>query len=98
MQPPLSKFVALAGAALLGLASVAVAHGHDEDMDMNMGEPSMAKPTISSGANVTVPETYLRYGEHSGLVMAHIFLMTIAWVFVLPIGRQFLNFLKYKVC
>lgn len=98
MQPPSPKFVTLAGAVLLGLASVAVAHGHDEHMDMNMGEPPIARPVITSAANVTVPETYFRYGEHSGLMMVHIFLMTIAWVFVLPIGRQLPKALKYKIC
>ncbi len=87
MQSPSPKFVTLAGAVLLGLASVAVAHGHDENMNMDMGEPSIARPIISQAANVTAPESYFRYGEHSGLMMAHIFLMTIAWVFVLPIGR-----------
>jgi len=86
MQPPSPKFVTLAGVVLLGLASVAVAHGHDEDMSMDMGEPSIARPTLISAANVTVPDSYFRYSEHSGLMMAHIFLMTIAWVFALPIG------------
>jgi hypothetical protein len=91
MRPPSPKFVTFTSAVLLGLASVAVAHGHDEDMNMNMGEPSIARPTITSGANVTLPETYFRYGEHSGFLAAHIFLMTIAWVFVLPIGIQLLT-------
>ncbi|KAE9369615.1 integral membrane protein-like protein [Stipitochalara longipes BDJ] len=86
MQPPLPRFVTFSGAALLGLASVAVAHGHDEDMGMNMGAPSMAQPTTASGANVTVAETYFRHSEHTGLLAAHIFLMTVAWIFILPIG------------
>jgi len=94
MQPPSPKFVALPAAVLLGLASVAVAHGHDEDMGMNMGEPSIARPTINPGANVTVPETYFRHGEHSGLLTAHIFLMSIAWIFILPIGIQLPKALK----
>jgi hypothetical protein len=89
-----TKYVTFAVAALLGLASVAVAHGHDEDMDMKMGEPSMARPTITFGANATVPQTYFRYGEHSGLMMAHIFFMTIAWIFVLPIGIQLIKTLN----
>lgn len=53
---------------------------------MNMGESSITRPTITSGANVTLPETYFRYGEHSGLLAAHIFLMVVAWVFILPIS------------
>jgi len=86
MRSPSPKFVTFTSAILLGLTSVAVAHGHDEDMNMNMGESSITHPTMTSGANVTLPETYFRYGEHSGLLAAHIFLMTIAWVFILPIG------------
>lgn len=95
MRSPTTKYVTFAIAALLGLASVAVAHGHDEDMNMDMGEPSMARPTITSGVNATVPQTYFRYSEHSGLMMAHIFFMTIAWVFILPIGMQLIKPLKY---
>jgi Domain of unknown function (DUF2427) len=94
MQPPSVRFVTFAGAALLGLASVAVAHSHDEDMNMDMGDPATSRPTITAAANVAAPSTYFRYGEHSGLMMAHIFLMTIAWVFVLPIGRQLPKTLK----
>ena len=98
MRLPLTKYVTFAVAALLGLASLAIAHGHDEDSNMNMVEPSMARPTITSGANATVPQTYFRYSEHSGLMMAHIFFMTIAWVFVLPIGIQPIKLLKYRIC
>jgi hypothetical protein len=98
MRLPLTKYVTFAVAALLGLASLAIAHGHDEDSNMNMVEPSMARPTITSGANATVPQTYFRHGEHSGLMMAHIFFMSIAWIFVLPIGKQLLKTLNTKVC
>ncbi len=98
MRPPSTKYVTFAVAALLGLASVAVAHGHDEDMNMNMGEPSTARPTITSAAYATVPQTYFRYGKHSGLMMAHIFFMTIAWVFILPIGIQLIKSLNTKDC
>ena len=85
MQPPSHKFSALTSVALLGLVSVAVAHGHDEGMEMDMGDPS-PRPTISAAPNDAEPESYFQYGEHSGLVLTHIFLMTIAWVFMLPIG------------
>jgi len=98
MQPPSAKSVTFFGAVLLGLASIAVAHGHDEDMNMNMGMPSMAKPAITSGANGTVVETYFHHTEHSGLLAAHIFLMTVAWVFILPIGIQLPQVLKRKEC
>ncbi|KUJ14738.1 uncharacterized protein LY89DRAFT_735815 [Mollisia scopiformis] len=80
-------FSALAAAVLLGLLSVVVAHGHDEDMNMDMG---VARPTIVSTTapptSVPVPVTYWNYGEHQGLLTAHIALMTVAWIFVLPIS------------
>lgn len=82
------KFVALAVAVLLGLASVAEAHGHDEDISMDMGEPTMSRPTIAQASGSSKPQTYFQFGEHSGLIMAHILLMAISWVFVLPIGKK----------
>jgi len=94
MQPPSPNFVTFSSAVLLGLVSTAVAHGHDEDMNMNMGVSSMAQPTTASGANATVAETYFRHSEHSGLLAAHIFLMTVAWIFILPIGTH--SFLKFQ--
>jgi hypothetical protein len=87
-----SRFVTLVGVVLIGLVSVAVAHGEDEDMsmDMGMGRPEITKPM---DATVTaVPNTYFNYGEHTGLLLAHVLLMTIGWVFVLPIGKKCLNF------
>lgn len=78
---------ALVGAVLLGLVSIAVAHGDDEDMGMNMGVPETTNPTVATSANTTAPSTYFNYGEHSGLMFTHILLMTIGWVFVLPIGE-----------
>lgn len=79
---------AILGALLLGLASAVVAHGGDEEMNMKMGNSAVVSPAASSSAEGQAPNTYFRYGEHSGILMAHIFLMTIAWVFILPIGRQ----------
>lgn len=88
-----TTFSALAGAVLLGLVSVAVAHGHDEDMNMDMADSSIARPTILSATSTTtsvpVPDAYWNYGEHRSLLTAHIALMTIAWVFILPIGAYF---------
>lgn len=64
--------------ALLGLVTVAAAHGNDEHMNMSAKAPS-ATPNSK-------PETYFQYGEHSAWMVAHIFLMTISWVFFLPVG------------
>jgi len=87
MPPPLLKFAAPAGVILLGLASVAAAHGHDGEMNMDMSEPGPSQPANLAASDVAAPATYFQYGEHSGLLAAHIVLMTIGWVFVLPIGE-----------
>lgn len=95
MRSPTSSTVA--GAILLGLASIVVAHGHDEDSNMNMGTAAVPRPIISSATSsatttsVPVRDTYWTYSEHKGLLTAHIVLMTLAWIFVLPIGTQFSN-------
>lgn len=84
-----SRLVTLVGVILLSLVSAAVAHGEDEDMsmDMGMGRPEITKPMDPTVTEV--PNTYFNYGEHTGLLLAHILLMTIGWVFVLPIGVMF---------
>lgn len=75
--------MALSGAVIVGLLSLACAHGHEGGMAMDVGHSAQA-PSLS---NATVPATYFQSREHSGLLMAHIVFMTIGWVFVLPIGR-----------
>jgi hypothetical protein len=64
--------------ALLGLLSVVVAHGHDEKISVAVEATS---PTSDAA-----PESYFQYGEHSTWIFAHILIMTLAWVFVLPVG------------
>ncbi|ATZ47308.1 hypothetical protein BCIN_02g06000 [Botrytis cinerea B05.10] len=78
---------------LLGLAPLIAAHGDEEpEMDMNMPMSSVATAistaTVLAGMDNTVvaePSSYFRYSEHGSLMVAHIILMTIGWVFVLPI-------------
>ena len=82
----------LAGFVLLGFISSAVAHGHEEtgDMNMDMGGMSSTRPTVptAAGGAMAEPASYFQLKEHTGLMFAHIFLMTIGWVFVLPIGEE----------
>jgi hypothetical protein len=78
------SFATLTVVALLGLLPLAVAHGHDEGMNKAMERPTI--PTESDSA-VADPTSYFRYGEHSSLMVGHIVLMTIGWVFVLPISE-----------
>ncbi|TVY84342.1 putative membrane protein [Lachnellula suecica] len=91
MQPISQSSASLAAAVLFGLLSVVAAHGHDEEMNMDVAGPSTARPTIattSATANAG-PESYFQYGGHSGLLIAHILLMTLAWMFILPIAVMF---------
>ncbi|KAG4439549.1 hypothetical protein IFR05_004948 [Cadophora sp. M221] len=89
MHLPPQKRTAFAGIALLSFAGAVLAHGHDgEDMAMKMGQPAPALPIIVS-SSTTKPDTYFQYGEHSALMLSHIALMTIGWVFVLPISVMF---------
>jgi len=90
MQRNLGIFIATTGVALLSSLPTAIAHGHDENIDGNMDGATHSRPVISSPASNLVTEplgTYFQYGEHSQLIFAHILLMILGWVFVLPVGR-----------
>lgn len=69
---------------LLGLAAQAIAHGGDHHgeapaMDMNMGADDGAeKPDY--------PPSYFDHPDHKAFVYAHIVLMTLSWVFALPVA------------
>lgn len=74
MRPTISS---AALAVVLGLLSVAMGHG-DEDMDMGSKDP---KPDPSS-----YPPTYFALPDHAGVMYAHIGVMVISWIFILPTG------------
>jgi len=89
---PLKHFQ-LACTLVLGISSLVVAHGHDDNNDMNMdlGVSTMPTSHISPQQNATMiaePETYFQYGAHWVLLMSHIVIMTIGWVFILPVGKR----------
>jgi hypothetical protein len=92
-MPRISRqILTLAGLVLLGLLPLASAHGDDEGdaaMNMDMGDSSVERPTIPSISNSTSsePVSYFQYGGPTGLMVAHIALMTLGWVFVLPVGE-----------
>lgn len=68
----------------------------DMDMDMIAGAGSGVPLGITpSNATLEVPPSYFRHPEYSYLILAHIALMTIAWVFVLPIGMNLEPSLKW---
>lgn len=73
--------------------------GMDMDMGDSMGGSSMgmtAEPappahnatgngTTNGTAEIIYKPTYFAHPEHVGLMYAHILLMTVAWVFALPV-------------
>ena len=61
---------------VLGFTSAALGHG-DENVNMNS-----TYLTPGPGDH----ETYFRLEEFATLMRVHIFLMTISWVFILPVG------------
>ena len=81
-----------AAAALLGLLPLVVAHGeagHGPDNKTTMMDNTPERPTIADGMDTAKmgPQSYFSLSEHSGTMYAHIFLMTLAWAVILPIGK-----------
>ena len=69
----------VAGVAVLGLLPAALAHG--DDMSMEKGEVDQPRPADQ------YPPTYFAHPDHRTAIYAHIVLMVLGWVFVLPSGE-----------
>ena len=91
---------------LLGLLPLTFGLGHDShatgSMAMGTGMPGgeYHMASISSlTLNLTQPvhPSYFSRSEFSGLLLAHIVIMTIAWFFILPIGELHYSRLNQKV-
>ncbi|KAF2804915.1 uncharacterized protein BDZ99DRAFT_511460 [Mytilinidion resinicola] len=67
---------------LLEFAAVAAAHG-----DEGGNEPTAVMSNSSDEPHL--PPSYMRHPEHVTLILAHIALMIVGWVFVLPIAVVF---------
>ncbi|KFY33191.1 hypothetical protein V495_08345 [Pseudogymnoascus sp. VKM F-4514 (FW-929)] len=88
-----SEFNSVAPALLVLLFALTTSAHEDEahmgtDMDMDMATTGAGVPLGITPSNAThsVPPSYFRHPEYPNLILAHIALMTIAWVFVLPIA------------
>ncbi len=78
-------------ALLLSLLSLVAAHG-DEGMEgthsaMKMGGMHNSTPTAQIDHLLTLP-SYAGRDTHTGSILAHIVLESVAWFFVLPVGMQ----------
>ncbi len=83
----------IAALLLLRVLPEVFAHGHDDFVAMgDASGTSVHFPNSTTYlANTTVaqsPQSYFAYPEYSGLLLGHIGLMVIAWLFVLPIGES----------
>lgn len=84
----------LALVAVIAALPCVLAHGDDHEggMDMDMGM-SMAGSEANADAPPEIgpePEgmsTYFAFPEHKTVIYAHIALMMLGWVFVLPLGK-----------
>ncbi|UNI17308.1 hypothetical protein JDV02_003664 [Purpureocillium takamizusanense] len=70
--------------AMLTVLSAGKAHATGVDMNMDMGTGEAAGHEQS--ASQSYPPTYFAHPHYVGVIYAHIALMVIAWVFVLPIA------------
>lgn len=80
-------------AVLLQLASLALAHGGDEGHGDGMDMGDMKEPEAhgdGSGKEIDHYDdpSYAGLGMHGNMILAHIILMVLAWVFILPIGMS----------
>lgn len=77
---------------LLGLLNVGLVCAHnngeapDISSDVSIGGVAATTPSKAIATGGATELSYFRYQEHSHLMVAHIVLMTLAWVFVLPLG------------
>lgn len=76
----ISALSLLATAAILGALPAVLAHGDDEGEGMPAPQEDQKLDSY--------PPTYFSHPEHQGVMYAHIVLMVLGWVFVLPIGEQ----------
>ncbi|RSL81972.1 hypothetical protein BHE90_007332 [Fusarium euwallaceae] len=70
-------------AVLFALLPVVLAHG-DEGHDM--GDMDMSHASEKPKEASEYPDTYFSHPDHVGVIYAHIGLMVLSWVFVLPVA------------
>lgn len=89
MRASTSYLLRLLAVAVIAAALPAVlAHGDDEGgMDMDMGDDMDMPPKGEPEPAPEGYETYFAHQEHAAKMYAHIALMTVSWVLVLPVGK-----------
>lgn len=89
MRSPTTSVLPVAAATVIWalLLPAALAHGDDDAMSMNM-EGAMPMTANESLPALDLPPSYVHHPEYRGILLTHIALMTLAWVFVLPLGTS----------
>jgi hypothetical protein len=78
----------------LVIAPTALAHGSDPGDGSESGNDGTHG--VPAGETPQYPETYFSRAEFASLIYAHIAFMTLAWVFILPVGMCFP--LEFSLC
>lgn len=86
------SFTLLTALSLLGLLPLAFSHGRESHGGDSVGMFGGAFHVASVSNNTmnsmeSMQTSYFSHPEFSGLMLAHIVSMTIAWFFILPIGE-----------
>ncbi|KLU92565.1 hypothetical protein MAPG_11510, partial [Magnaporthiopsis poae ATCC 64411] len=96
MKGRIKSTVAALGLAvsLLSLIPAVLAHGGGEglrgrDMEMDMGQGHSHSDPAPKPSHDAYPESYFSHPELQGVLYAHIAVMVLAWVFVLPVAVMF---------
>jgi len=100
-----SRYTASTAALLLGVLPLALAHGSDDHDDMATAIPWPSRVPdnatffhqpayLDQMRNHTsaAPTSYFHHSELSDFIVAHIALMIIGWLFILPISEFCLLF------
>lgn len=83
---PIALRVASAVVVLGLLVPTVLGHGGDEAMSMEMGS-DMTIGVTAPPPELDLSPSYIAHPEHGSILLAHIGLMLLAWVFVLPLGK-----------
>ena len=85
------SFRYITAAALLQLASSVIAHEHEEHASNGMDGMKMGgahHPAGNDEVDKYALPNYFSLDKHANMMLAHIVLMVLAWVFVLPTGKS----------
>lgn len=76
----------VAALILSGTLPLVLSHGHSQH-GLDEGVAKTMQSDSSLNATSIAEQSYFTYPKHGGLMLAHIGVMTVAWLFILPIGK-----------